>query len=352
MSNLEKLGFNEAFLKQYNEIKSEDTYPVRIIAEFRGQFLLSNGSNELWGVVSGKLRKKLEEEENWPVVGDFVIVRGDSNSNVLILNVLKRKSLLKRRHVGSSSHLFQLMCSNIDICFIAMGLDKDYNPKRIERYIALVWDSGALPVVILTKADVCDDIDSKVLEIENYATGVEVIAISSITGYGMDKLEDIFSKGTSAAVIGSSGVGKSTFLNAIAKINLMDTSDIRLDDSKGRHTTTHRHMFFLENNRILIDTPGMRQVGLIDDSVGAIESSFDDIEYLIRQCRFNDCSHKNEPGCKILEAIEEGTLEIERFTRYRKLKLESKRIKSLAIAKKRRALKNINKKGANHLYTH
>ena len=244
----------------------------------------------------------------------------------------------------------QIVAANVDLVFLVMSLNADFNLRRLERYLVAAWDSGAKPVIVLTKADLCNDVDHYVSEVGAIAFGVEVIAVSSVTGEGLEALRDMLIEGTTAALLGSSGAGKSTLTNALLSNDKMKVSGIRDDDAKGRHTTTHRELVVLPTGACLIDTPGMRELQLWEQG-DSLHASFSDIEALAENCRFRDCTHKKEPHCGIQQAIEEGTLEQARLKSYFKLQkelafLEKKTNTETKLAQKRKGKqisKNIKK---------
>jgi ribosome biogenesis GTPase len=234
--------------------------------------------------------------------------------------VLPRKSAFIRKSPFNETKP-QVLAANVDVVFIVAGLDNDFNLRRIERYLTLGWESGAQPVVLLTKADLCDDVDARVAEVEAIAFGVPVHAVSAPRGDGVDTVRSYVPPGRTAGLLGSSGVGKSTLVNALVGHELLPTQPVRESDSEGRHTTTHRELVLLPEGGLVLDTPGMRELQLWDADEG-IAATFDDVEALIAQCRFTDCSHGEEPGCAVREAIKEGTLDKERFESWEKLQRE------------------------------
>nr|WP_269431495.1 ribosome small subunit-dependent GTPase A [Domibacillus indicus] len=233
--------------------------------------------------------------------------------------MLARKSVFSRKAAGSREDI-QIVAANIDTVFICMSLNNDFNLRRLERYLSISWDSGALPVIVLTKSDVCKEIETRLKEISSIAIGVDVLVTTSTSDEGYHSLKGYLSNGKTAAFIGSSGVGKSTLINCLIGQTILDTSGIRNDD-KGRHTTTRRELIVLPDSGVVIDTPGMREIGVFRAD---LTKSFADIDELASSCRFNDCTHNSEPDCAVQKAIQEGTLSAERLESYWKLKRETK----------------------------
>ena len=318
LKNLEKYGANENFFTQ--AVLYEDMSLARVVAQYKDLYRLVTESGEGLGEISGKLRHEAEYLAQYPAVGDFVMVdREDMQSgNAVIHKVLRRKSVFGRSAVGFKDEM-QVVAANVDVLFICMALNSDYNLSRLERYLSVAWDSGALPVVVLTKSDLCADLPGVLLEISSVAIGVSVVALSAFEENSYAKLFAYLQPGVTAAFIGSSGVGKSTLVNLLAGEEILNTSGIR-KDGKGRHTTTHRELFVLPQGGIVIDTPGMREFGV--ESVD-LSRSFSDVDDLVTRCRFNDCTHVSEPGCAVLAALADGSLDVRRFDSYRKLQKEA-----------------------------
>ncbi|RKQ33293.1 ribosome small subunit-dependent GTPase A [Oceanobacillus halophilus] len=273
--------------------------------------------------LSGKFLNEAASSVNFPTVGDWVQVQKLlDEKKAVIQEVLPRKSQFVRKVAGQKTEA-QIVAANIDTVFIVNSLNHDLNMRRIERYILAAYESGASPVVVLTKRDECseDEVSKAVLQVEEVAIGVPVIAMSSLTGEGITDLLEYLPIGRTAALLGSSGVGKSTLVNTLMEQKVQVTKDVREADSKGRHTTTHREMFVLPNGGLIIDTPGMRELQLWEGE-SAIDTTFQDVEQFAALCRFNDCSHDTEPGCRVKEAIEIGELTQERFLSYLKLQRE------------------------------
>ena len=260
--------------------------------------------------------------ESFPTTGDFVQLQYNPSGSSVIAKTLERKSFFSRRD-PSPGRGEQAVAANFDYVFIMQSLNHDFNVKRLERYTTLAWQSGALPLVVLTKADLAEDCDDLIRKVEQIAPGVAAVAISAKTGQGLDALVDYLAPGKTIVLLGSSGVGKSSLVNALAGEEIMAVNEIREDDSRGRHTTTHRQLIMLPTGVMIIDTPGMRELGMWDVSTGLGEA-FTDVEAYLGACKFSDCRHESEPGCAIKEAIESGALPMARWQSYLRLKKEAK----------------------------
>ena len=265
----------------------------------------------------------------YPTIGDFVMIEWNSMGDSQIVETLKRDSSFSRasssadrNHEMHTQHE-QLVAANFDYVFIMQSLNDNFNIRRIERYLTLAWESGAIPVIVLTKCDLVDDVESYISEVESVAIGVDVYAISCKAKIGLEKLQKYFKKGNTLVFLGSSGVGKSTLVNTLIGEDVMKTSEIREDDSRGRHTTTNRQLLMLPTGAMVIDTPGMRELGMWNCDDG-IDKTFQDVEKYFGTCKFSDCTHTSEPGCKVLEAIKNGELSEERYNAYMKLKNEAR----------------------------
>lgn len=322
---LNKLGFNAFFEKHLEEYQLENVSIGRICSEHRNSYKIYSENGEFTAIILGKFRNQCKEKGNFPAVGDWVLFEPVEGENkAIIQSVLPRKSKFSRKVAGKETSE-QIIASNIDIAFIVCALNYDFNLRRIERYLALVWQSGATPVVVLTKTDLCEDVQSKILAVSNIAFGVDVHAINNISKEGIDILQDYFKENKTVVLLGSSGVGKSTLINNLAQENLMKVNELRNNIEKGRHTTTYKQMFILSQGGLIIDTPGIRELQLWDAENG-ISQCFKDIEELAECCRFRDCKHNDEPGCAVRQAIREGLLDAQRFENYFKVQKEQEYI--------------------------
>lgn len=314
--DLKEYGWRDEMLPE-----NAEGVPARVTAVHRERYELVCTE----GMVSGRLKTAVYYggEEEFPTVGDFVMALLQPDSDAVIVKTLPRRSFFSRRD-PTPGRGEQAVAANFDFVFVMTSLNKDFNVGRLERYMTLAWQSGALPVVVLTKSDLCDDFSGQLGAVESTAVGAEVVAISAVTGQGLDKLAGYLTQGKTAVFLGSSGVGKSSLVNALAGEMLMDVKEIREDDSRGRHTTTHRQLLKLPSGALVIDTPGMRELGMW--SVGAgLGGAFADVESVLeRGCKFSDCEHKTEPGCTVRAALESGELSAERWESYLKLKHEAR----------------------------
>ncbi|TAJ99055.1 MAG: ribosome small subunit-dependent GTPase A [Chloroflexota bacterium] len=329
------MGWHPAFAAAFAAHESPGRVPARVVAEERGQFLVHDGVATHPAAVSGRLRFESGGDPlAYPSVGDWVAATpGEGGGPATIHGLLSRRSAIVRRAPSDHSTGAQVLAANVDVVFIVTSLNAEMNLRRIERYLAVAWESGAQPVVVLSKADLDDDIEGHRLAAEAVAPGVDVIAVSAVTGEGLEAVRSHLAPGRTVAFIGSSGVGKSTLVNALAGHELLTTAGIREDDARGRHTTTRRQLVPLADG-LVIDTPGMRELGLLDGD--GIATAFDDVEQAAAGCRFSDCAHDSEPGCAVRAALVTGELDPARFGAYRKLQREARRAELAgdAIARK------------------
>lgn len=313
--------------------------PARVIAQHRGEYRLMTPWGEAVGVAPGRMEYRASGRRELPAVGDWVIIEPSAGGPAAIAQILPRTTQFVRRKVGPDSGE-QVIAANVDFAFIVSSLNRDLRARRIERYLVATRESGALPVVVLTKSDLCDDPEALAAPIRGVAAGAPVQVVSAVTGDGIGALREWLQPRRTVVLIGSSGVGKSTLINTLAGSDLLATQEVREIDAKGRHTTTHREIFRLPDGVLLLDTPGMREFGLVEAAEG-LDETFDDVAGLAESCRFRDCRHGNEPGCAVRAAIEAGTISAERWASYEKLQKEAafetrRRDVGAALAEKRR----------------
>jgi len=296
-SVLPALGWSTHFAEQFEPHAAEGLAPGRVAVQHRGLYVLAGDEGETEANVSGRLR----HEGEIPAVGDWVAHRDG-----VIHAVLERRSAFVRRAAGIET-VAQVVAANVDTAFLVTSLNGDLNPRRLERYLMLAWESGADPVIVLTKLDLADDLEAALASVESVAIGVPVVAVSSITGEGLDALAPYLGEGTTAVLLGSSGVGKSTLVNALLGEERQRVAEIRAD-GRGRHTTVHRELLRVPGGGLVLDTPGMRELRMWDADSG-MSDTFGDIDELAAGCRFSDCEHRTEPGCAVRGAVDRGRLE-------------------------------------------
>lgn len=314
MNLLKNYGFDDYF------VKDASLYPIfqiaRVISQYKGIYKIVNNHSILNAKISGKFLNKTTKKIDFPIVGDFVLISTELDS-AIIHKVLKRKTLLKKA-LSENSTESKGIVANLDYVFITMSLNNNFNLNRLERYLSIVFQSGATAIILLTKSDLEEDIESKILQVELVAGFSQIICVSIYDNNFEEKILKCIKAGQTAAFIGSSGVGKSTIINKLLHKNMLNTKETGKKD-KGKHTTTNSNMFILSNNSIVIDTPGMRELSLDNDD---LSTSFKDIENLSLECKFSNCTHTNEAGCAILRALDEGVLDIRHYNNYLKLKRE------------------------------
>jgi ribosome biogenesis GTPase / thiamine phosphate phosphatase len=327
--NLEDLGWDSYFRKHFQNLNFPDSVPARVISETRGFFQVYSQYGELTAKISGKMRHRTGQENQYPAVGDWVAVKpllGEKKA--IIYAALPRKSKFSRKVAGERTEE-QIVSANIDTIFIVTGLDggRNFNLRRIERYLTLAWSSGATPVIILNKVDLCSDVGKFIQSVADIAPGISIHAVSARERTGLEALRNYLTKGNTVAFLGSSGVGKSALVNALLGEEKQETGEVRQDNRMGRHTTTRRELILLSSGGIMIDTPGMREIQMWAGEDN-LQGAFVDIEMWAEECRYTDCSHNAEPGCTVKAAIDHGELDPARLESYRKLQNELKYLAS------------------------
>lgn len=320
---LNELGWNSFFSEHFKSLQIPDTVPARVVSERRNSYQVYSQYRELSAEISGKIRYQAITEDQYPAIGDWVVIRPQMNeAKAVIHGILPRKSKLSRKEAGTVASE-QIIAANVDVVFIVSGLDggRNLNLGRIERYLTLTWSGGALPVIILNKVDLCPDVDGCVRDVESVAVGVPIYPVSATERIGLDALRRHLGIGVTAAFLGPSGVGKSALINALLGIERQEVGGVRQSDLKGRHTTSRRDLILVPDGGAVIDTPGLREIQLWTDEDHP-QQAFKDVETFARDCRFRDCQHHTEPGCAVRAAIRAGALDISRLHDFRKLQKE------------------------------
>jgi len=319
--HLTSLGFGEWFQENYTP--DENFSFTRIIEVNRGSYKISNGIQESIAELSGRFMFNVDNSLDYPTVGDWVLAQLFDDSVAIIHSLLPRKSVIKRLDPGKGID-FQLIASNVDYSFILQSVNTNFDINRLERYLVMVNESGITPIILLTKMDLISEeqLCEITEQLEHYKKMYQIFLISNLTGQGLEELKKVLISGKTYSILGSSGVGKTTLLNNLIGEELFDVKEIREKDGKGKHTTTRRQLVCLDSGAILIDTPGMRELGNFDITTG-IEETFDIISYYTSQCRFKDCTHKKEMGCALLNAVENGDVSEKQYTNYIKIQKEA-----------------------------
>lgn len=332
--NLEDLGYSDWYRNSLRNSAKAESKVARIIAVDRDRYVIGSEFGSIPAQLTGKLSYCTDTTEDMPCVGDWVLVDYyDQNAHAIVHDILPRKTILRRRSSGARVD-YQLIAANIDTAFIVQSCDVDYNLNRLDRYIVMTKDGGIESILLLTKSDLVEDLilESMIEEVRREHS-IEVIPLSSTSGAGYDRFQDILEKGKTYCLIGSSGVGKSTILNKLIGKEEFATNTVREKSAKGRHTTTRRQLVILDSGALFVDTPGMRELGMIGFGVG-IDESYADIAAIAERCRFADCTHTTERGCAVLLSVAEGELTAERFQSYMKLTKESKHYEMTYLEKR------------------
>ncbi len=350
-ARLAELGWDAAWAADFAAVAGPGHVPARVVARHRGLWIVADADGERPASVSGRLLHEAGDGDGLPAVGDWVALEpGTTDGTARIAELLPRRSVFRRKAAGAAARA-QTVAANVDLALVVTAMDGDLNPRRLERYLALAWESGAVPLVVLSKSDLCADPASALAVASAAAPGVEVVPVSAATGAGLDRLAAHLRPGRTAVLLGSSGVGKSTLANRLAGAERLRTGEVR-EDGKGRHTTTHRELLRLAGGALLVDTPGMRELGLWDADAG-LDAAFGDVEALAAECRFGDCGHDAEPGCAVRAAVDEGRLDPARLGSWRGLRRElaylDRRRDEAAAAAERSRVRSLHREMRAHL---
>jgi ribosome biogenesis GTPase len=353
---LEDLGYNNN-LEKFRTDNNLDSFEIgRVIAEHKERYIIKTDSGEFEAEITGNMLFTAKGREDFPAVGDWVALATYEFNFAIIHKILPRFSVIRRQVAGQSAEI-QIIATNIDCAFVVQAVDRDFNFNRLERYLTICYSSKVVPLIVLTKIDLINELMiSEIIEkIKKRIKNVPVIAISNETRNGYQEINKTIEKGKTYCLLGSSGVGKSTLVNNLSGLNLMRTDVISLSTHKGKHVTSHRELIILENGGILIDNPGMREVGIADDANG-LETTFDIIISLSQKCRFVDCTHTNETGCSVLEAVEKGEIDKDSYENYLKMEKEKAHFNSTVSERRRKEkifgkiIKNYKKNMKNNKY--
>lgn len=330
---IEDLGYNDFFESSRKQLGLGGLLVARVIGEYRGAYKVKTIEGEYLAKVTGKQMFNALSREDYPAVGDWVVIVKSDKENALIKAILPRKTIIKRKDNNKSE--IQVIATNIDVALIVESVDRDFNLNRFERYFAIAKDGGVKPSIILNKIDLIskDDLNNKLISLRDRFNNVDVILTSTINSEGLDELRTYIENGKTYCFLGSSGVGKSSLINKLLRKNIIKTKDIGVDSERGRHTTTNREMYFLENGGIVVDNPGMREVGMTN-TIAGVDILFDEINILAKKCKFGDCAHIHEPGCEVLSAVKSGRLDEDKYLNYINLKKEAEHYEMTEIEKK------------------
>ncbi len=318
--NLDLLGWSEELALSFAPFAVQQLQVGRVARQHKQIYTLYTEAGEISAKISGKFRYQVQSSEDLPCVGDWVVISAPTDQTATIQHLLPRRTLFSRKVTGDTTDV-QLIAANLDSVFLVCGLDHDFNLRRIERYLVMIWESGARPIIVLNKVDIGEQIEQRLLDLEAIAVGIPIIQISALRDQGLDELTPWLQPGQTVALLGSSGVGKSTLTNQLMGEPIQAVQAVRADDSRGRHTTTSRQLICLPSGAVLIDTPGLRELQLWTTQT-VVSTAFNEIEALARHCRFRDCQHQQEPGCAVQAALANSQLELQRLQSYLKLRKE------------------------------
>jgi len=331
----EELGYDNFFESERKKLNLENFSVARVIAEYKGAYKVKNAKGEYLAKITGKQMFNALTREDYPAVGDWVAITELNAEQAVIKAVLPRKTIIKRKYINKSE--IQIIATNIDVAFIVESIGRDYNLNRFERYFSIANDGGVKPAIILNKTDLIskEELDLKLSQIKNRFNNTDVILTSAVTDEGLNKLKNYILKGKTYCFLGSSGVGKSSLINKLLGENVIKTENISVSTGRGKHATTGRQMYFLESGGIVIDNPGMREVGMTDNKAG-INDLFDEITVLAEKCKYADCTHVHESGCEVLSAIKSGKLNKDKYSNYIILKKESEHYEMSELEKRKK----------------
>jgi ribosome biogenesis GTPase len=333
---LTDLGFNDNIAEWLKENQLSDFSPGRVILEHRERYVVSDGENEYAAEITGNLRFSANSRADFPAVGDWVAMTIYDSDQAIIHKILPRESVLERQAVGKFGEI-QIISANIDVAFIMQAINNNFSINRLERYLTICYSANIEPVLVISKIDLSTekDIQDAIGSLEKRDKKVRYILLSNLTLTGLDQILDFIQKGKTYCVVGSSGVGKSTLINNLLKKNVLKTGQISLSTNKGKHTTDHRELFVLENGGIIIDTPGMKELGMTDNTEGIL-TTFQEIVSIAINCKFTDCKHINETGCAVIEALNNGTIDKDSYDNYQKIQKEQERFQTTVSEKRKK----------------